>query len=300
MRLAGRRAADQQRQGHAGALHLARDRHHLVERRGDEAGQADHVGVVVVGALQDVLPRHHDAEVDDLEPVALQDHADDVLADVVDVALDGGHDDPALALGGAGLLLFLLDEGDQVGDGLLHHPRRLHDLGQEHLARSEQVADDVHPVHQRPFDHLDRARKLLPRFLGVGDDVGVDALHQSVRQPFGDGQRAPFGRRFLRRGVGALEPLGQLDQPLGRILAAVEDHVLAGVAKLGVDGVVDVELAGVDDRHVEAGRDRVVEEDAVHRAAHRLVAAEREAEVRQAAGDVDAGAAARGSRAPPR
>ena len=34
--------------------------------------------------------------------------------------------------------------------------RRLHDLRQEHLA-TEQVADDVHPVHQRPFDHVDRA-----------------------------------------------------------------------------------------------------------------------------------------------
>ena len=46
--------------------------------------------------LQDVLERHHDAEIDDLEIVALQDHADDVLADVVDVALDRGHDDLAL------------------------------------------------------------------------------------------------------------------------------------------------------------------------------------------------------------
>ena len=82
-----------------------------------------------------------------------------------------------------------------------------------------------------------------------------------------------------------------VDQPLGRVVAAVEDHVLAGFAKLGIDRVIDVELAGVDDAHVHARGDRVVEEHAVHRAAHRLVAAEREAEVRQAAGDVGAGTA---------
>jgi hypothetical protein len=34
---------------------------------------------------------HHDAEVDDLVVVAAEHHADDVLADVVDVALDGGE-----------------------------------------------------------------------------------------------------------------------------------------------------------------------------------------------------------------
>ena len=38
--LAGRRAADQQRQREAAALHLARDEHHLVERRRDEPAQA--------------------------------------------------------------------------------------------------------------------------------------------------------------------------------------------------------------------------------------------------------------------
>jgi hypothetical protein len=78
--------------------------------------------------------------------------------------------------------------GMQVRDRLLHHARRLDHLRQEHLARPEQVADDVHAVHQRPFDDLDRPRELLPRFLGVVDDVGVDALDQRMRQPLATGQ----------------------------------------------------------------------------------------------------------------
>ena len=51
---------------------------------------------------QDLVAGHHHAEVDDLEVVALQHDADDVLADVVDVALDGGEHD--LALGPAAAL----------------------------------------------------------------------------------------------------------------------------------------------------------------------------------------------------
>jgi hypothetical protein len=68
----------------------------------------------------------------------------------------------------------LLDEGDEVGDGLLHHPRRLHDLREEHLAGAEEVADDVHAVHQRAFDDLDREATaggdLGTQLLGVGLD----------------------------------------------------------------------------------------------------------------------------------
>ena len=66
------------------------------------------------------LHRHIAAKVDDLEAVVLEDDADDVLADVVDIALDGGEDDAALAgpgpapLGDGGLDLF---KGSLCGAG---------------------------------------------------------------------------------------------------------------------------------------------------------------------------------------
>ena len=78
----------------------------------------------------------------------------------------------------------------------------------------------------------------------------------------------------------------RLEQPVGRVGAAVEDHVLAQLAQLRVDVVVERELAGVDDPHVHAGLDGVVEEHRVHGLAHRLVAAEGERQVRHAARDV--------------
>ena len=280
-----RGAADQQRQVKTRALHFLGHRHHLVERGGDEAGQADHVRLIFIGGLQYLGPGHHNAEVDHLETVALEHDSDNILADIVYVALHGRHHDPALALGI--LVLLRLDEGEEVSDGLLHHAGGLDDLRQEHLARAEQVADDIHSLHQRAFDHLDRAsaprRDFEAHFLGVGDDMGVDAFDQRMFQPLDDRPAAPFLGGLFSSGVLALELLGQLHQPLSRARIAVEDHILARLAQVRVDGVIDVELPRIDDGHVHARRYRVIEEHRVHRAAHRLIAAKAEGEVGKAA-----------------
>ena len=88
--------------------------------------------------------------------------------------------------------LLLLDERHQVRDRLLHDARALHHLRQEHLAGAEQVADDVHAVHQRTFDHLQRALGVEARLLGVLDDEVVDALDQRVLEALVDRQLAPL------------------------------------------------------------------------------------------------------------
>ena len=198
--------------------------------------QPDHVGIVVVGGLQDRRPRDHDAKVDDLEIIALEDDADDVLADVVNVALDRRHDDPALRRRAFGLLR--LDVGEQVGDGLLHHARRLDDLRQEHLAGAKQVADDVHPGHQRPFNDIDRAGCGQAGFFRVVDNISVQAFDKGVFEPLVDRPAAPFLGGLFRRDA-ALEPVGHIDQPFGvgdaRSRRAVEDDVLACVAQLRID-----------------------------------------------------------------
>ena len=73
--------------------------------------------------------------------------------------------------------------------------------------------------------------------------------------------------------------------------AAVEEDVLDVLEQVLRDVLVDDELAGVDDAHVHAGLDRVVQERRVHRLAHHVVAAERERQVADAAADLDARAA---------
>ena len=112
---------------------------HFVERRRDQAGKPDDVDLFRHGSLEDLRGGHHDAEVDDLVIVAGEHDADDVLADIVHVTLDGRHQHLAggLALIAAREPLLLLHVRQEHGDGLLHDAGRLHHLRQEHLARAE-------------------------------------------------------------------------------------------------------------------------------------------------------------------
>ena len=274
---------------------------HFFQARRDESRQAHDVDVLGLGARQDLVTGHHDAQIDDLEVVALQDHRDDVLADVVHVALDRGDDDLALGLdvlaGGGLLQLFLLDVGQQVRHGRLHDARRLDHLRQEHLALAEQVAHDVHAVHQRTFDHVQRApalaQYLAVRLLGVLRDEFGDAVHQRVRKalPHRNGllwRAAPFVPLAVvaRRALGVLR---DLHEALAGVGPAVQHHVFDALTQRRLQVVVHAHHAGVDDAHVHARGDRVVQEHRVDRLAHRVVAAEAERHVGDAARDPGAG-----------
>ncbi len=132
---------------------------------------------------------------------------------------------------------------------------------------------------------IGRVGDLAGRF-GVLDDPGVDALDEGVRQPRVHGQLAP-GERVARgpRGTGPLGgvPVGDREQPFGGIRPPVEDDVLGELAQARVDVVVDGQRPGVDDAHVHARGDGVVQEDGVDRLADRVVAPERERDVGDAA-----------------
>src|SRR5215216_6839712 len=277
MRLRGRRPADKQGDFKVLALHLLGVVHHLVQGRGNQAREPDYVRAALRRGIQDLGRRHHHPEVYHLEVVALQNDTDDVLPDVVHVALHGRHYDRALGLGSLGLLL--LDERHEVRDGSLHHARALDHLRQEHPARPEEVPDHVHPVHEGTFDHLYRALVLVACLLDVVLDELGDALDQSVLDALLHRPRAPLQGllRLVRAAVAVL--LGQLQQTLGRVITAVQYHILDGLAQLLVYLVVDRELSGVHDAHREPGVYGVVEEDGVDRFAHRVVTAEREGDV---------------------
>ncbi len=107
----GRGAADQQRLRIAQPLHFLGHMHHLVERGRDQPRQADEIRAFTGRCFQDLLAGRHDPQVHHLEVITLQDHADDVLADVVNIAFDRG--DHHLAVGAAGAVLLLLDVGNE-------------------------------------------------------------------------------------------------------------------------------------------------------------------------------------------
>ncbi len=102
-------------------------------------------------------------------------------------------------------------------------------------------------------------------------------------QPLVHGLVAPCEVRALGLLDRALEPVGEGEQAFGGVRAAVEHHILAGLAQLRVDLLIDLQLTRVDDAHVHARLNGVEQEDGVHRLAHMVVAAEREGEVRHAA-----------------
>ena len=269
------RATDQQRDGEALPFHLFRHMRHLFQRGRDEAGKTNYVGVVFACGIEDLLARHHHAHVHHLEVVALQYYGDDVLADVVHVAFHRRHHDLAFGAGIAGAQFLGFDVRHQMCHRLFHHARGFHHLRQEHLARAEQVADHVHAVHQRAFDHLDRELCVQARFLGVLDDVGGDAAHQCVSQALLHRALAPF-QIFDLFLAAAFDALGHLDQFLARIWIAVEHHIFHRIAQVFGNFFVHAELTGVDDAHVHARLDGVIQKHRMDRLAHRLVAPEAE------------------------
>ena len=117
------------------------------------------------GGFQDGLLVDHHAQIDDFEPVAPQDDARDVLADVVDIPLHRRMDDDRPLHGlFAGFHVRL-----QQGHCVLHHLGRLDDLREEHLPLAEPPSHLLHSGHQRPLDDLYGRSQPLQR---GGDELG--------------------------------------------------------------------------------------------------------------------------------
>ena len=180
--------------------------------------------------------------------------------------------------------------GLEVRHRALHRACALHHLREEHLPRAEEVADDLHAVHQRALDHVERTSGRLPRLLRVLLDEVDDAVDERMREPIVDGRLTP-GEVELALRRPARDGRGVLDETLGRVRPAIEEDVLDALEQIRLDVLVDGELTGVDDAHVEARADRVVEERRVHRLADGVVSAERERQVRDPARDERARAA---------
>jgi len=111
-------------------------------------------------------------------------------------------------------------------------------------------------------------------------------MHQRMRQACVDRLLAPAQVLALDLALPALVTLGNLQQPFGTVAAPVEDHILHALAQLGIEVIVDRHRAGVDDAHVHARGDGVVQEHRVDGLADGLVAAEGERDVGYTTGDV--------------
>ena len=101
----------------------------------EEPTHPDGISVGLVGLVDDLGHRHLDADVDHRVAVVAEDDVDEVLPDVVDVALDGGQHDASLA----GVALDLLLAGDGA------HRRDASGIVVDQLAPAD-LAEGVHDV----------------------------------------------------------------------------------------------------------------------------------------------------------
>ena len=238
--------ANQQWNGKALALHLFCHVDHFVKRRRNQPGKTNQIRIHFARGPEDFIRRDHHAKIDNFVVITLQHHANDVFADVVYVALHGGDDHFTVT----GALLFAgFDKGFQIRHRLLHDAGGFHHLRQEHFPFTEQVADHVHAVHQRPFDNLNRTRGLLAGFFGIELDKFGNAFNQRVFEALFDVPAAPF--RLLSVGgiVGFAAAIlfRQIEQAFSAVIAAVQNHIFNRIAQLGGKVVVNRQLAGVND-----------------------------------------------------
>ena len=214
---------------------------------------------LLLGRRQDGRDGLLDADVHDVVAVVGQDDVDQVLADVVHVALDRGEHDLALAL-----LAALLHVRLEVGHRRLHHLGGGQHERQLHLPRAEQLADRLHAVQQHVVDDL-QGGPLGQRSVQVGLEPGPLAVDDPPLQPLPQRQRGQFGGA-ARLELGRVHPFEQLEQPGQRIVALpapVVDEVERHLPLLvGYPGDRH-DPRRVHDRGVQPGADALGQEDGV-------------------------------------
>ena len=202
-----------------------------------------------------------DAEIDYAITVVRQNNVDQVLADVVHVALDGRQDHRAFG-GGAAFLFHERLEKTHRGlhrFGGLQHKRKLH------LAAAKQIADDFHAFEQNVVDDVERG-VFFERGLQLIFEADLFAIDDVVLQTLFDGLAFRSLLGALR--FHAFEERGEFDQ---RIVGAdiafepalVIDQLARDFQLLFADTIQRLDLAGVDDRGIQAGFDGIVQEHRV-------------------------------------
>ena len=162
MRGRGRCATDDNRNALACFLHGLCNSAHFFERRRNKSGKAQDICFVFNRGLDDDIFRNHHAEVHHVVAVTCHNHGDDVLTDIVHVALDSCDDDFTAARSVRVFACFNVRL--QNFHSLFHGTCGLHDLREEHLAFTEEAADFVHAIHERTRNNADRAIATVDEF----------------------------------------------------------------------------------------------------------------------------------------
>ena len=229
-----------------------------------------------------------DAQVHHVVTVVGQNDVHQVLADIVHVTLDGGHDDFALALclRRSGSFCFLFHERFQIGHRSFHGFCRLQHEWQLHLSGTKQLTHGLHAVEKVLVDDRNRRLLLHACFQIILKAILIavdDALCQTLKQRHGS---QLFSASIL--GIGSRNALKQLHEFLQRIVilgAAIIDHIQRHFALAIINAVHRQNLGTVRNRRVQTSFNALIEEHRVeHLACSRVQA---EGNIGQTQGGVD-------------
>src|SRR5262249_51186940 len=208
-----------------------------------------------------------DTQIHDLVAVVAEDDIDQILADVVHIALHRGQDDGSLL--GAVLLFHLRFK---VGDRLLHDAGRVEHRRQLHFAGAKQVAHGLHAVEQDCIDNVERRVRSQRVVKNLLQGLAIRALPQTfftvddaALQLVFNGERL-HGRNFrLRLLVDARE---MTHVNLQRIAGGfIEVDELARQVNLDLRDLIErIDLGVVHNRHVKTVVYGLFHEDAVEHA----------------------------------
>ena len=236
----------------------------------EQAAHADGVRTGRFVRLDEFVDTDLDPEVVDPVSVVREDDVDQVLADVVHVAGDGGeHDRPPGGALGVGHVRF------EVRHGHLHGFCGTEDEGELHVAGGEQVAHGLHPGEQDVVDDLERPVSGVEAF----GEFLLESRRVAVDDPLAE---SPFDRpcgTLVVRSPFDDRPGESSEQCFERVVAGgspVVDQVAADLSLFVGDQMQRFDPSGVHDGGVESGVETLMQEYGVQRFASGGIQAERD------------------------
>src|SRR6266516_2025099 len=265
-----RRASCENRESEPLALEILEDIFHLNRRLDQQAGKPDGIDLMFQGRLDNVIGRLLDSQIVDRVPVVRQDDIYQVLADVVDIALDSRQHDAPL-----GRIRSLVHELFEIIHGGFHHLGGIENRWELHLAAPEEISHNFHSIEKDAVDDVqsgillegfvEELRQLDRPAIDVGNPFAID---QVVFQALLDCHIAAGSGGYREHLL--LGSLIVVDEILQRVRArgtVAVDEAPAQLHFVFGDLVERVDLVPVDDRRVQAVFKRLVQEDAVQNTA---------------------------------
>ncbi len=183
-------STNQQRNCKSFALHFFCNMNHFIQRRCNQSTQPDHINILTTGGFKNFLSRYHYTKVNDIIVIASQYYSYNIFTNIMYIAFHRCHENfpfpfcRTTVSGKYGSIFFSFQVRFKIGNSLLHHPCAFYNLRKKHFSRAKKISDNIHSIHQGPFDQLKSDRVILPGIFKILFDKICDSTNQCMTQPF--------------------------------------------------------------------------------------------------------------------